>query len=367
MKDFKENFRRCFLRIVFACLSISVFFSNPYFLQRVYAEDSEAVQEKKHQQSVPEEQTKNDVGFTVEPILPYTQIDQSKGFFFVKVKPFESQDLIIRVKSTNKESVKVKIYVKDAYTNQNGKIDYDGEEYAEDNTLNDSLEKITTVSESEVTIRNYEVKDVKVKVTPKKDVFRGVKCAAICVMKADTEKNKQGLSSMFGYRVGLVVTEDSETYADGSSLKLLNVQPKGHEGKRVIQARLQNPESKVLENLTVETKLRKKGNKEVLRKRITNDMRMAPNSQFEFATNWGIDPIEVGTYVLAVKASSGKNSWSWEKEFVISEEKARKINEEASYTITYPSWVPVVVIGLGILTIICIGSLYIRRNKWLNS
>lgn len=365
MKDFKNDLQYFFKRIVFACLLLTIVY--PSSLQSAYAEDADLGQESELPQSTSEEPAENDVGFTVEPVFTDTQIDQLKGFFFIKVTPGESQDLVVRVKSTNQKPAKVKVYVKDAFTNQNGSIDYDGLEYTVDDTLTDSLEEITTVSDPEVTVQNFQVKDVTVKITPPEEAFQGVKCAAICVMKADEEESEQGLSSTFGYRVGLVVTEDSDTYADGSSLNLLDVQPTVHEGKRVIQARLQNPESKVLENLTVETKLRKKGSKEILRKRTTNDMRMAPNSQFDFATSWRMDPLEAGTYVLSVKASSGSNNWDWEKEFTIGEEEVRKINEEATYTITYPSWVPVVVIGLGIVTIACLGSLYVRRKKWTNS
>ena len=344
-------------------LVLLLFFLPLYFAEAGYAEDSQI---NKNEIPTNSGEQQQDVGFTVEVEKPATQIDESKSFYFFKVQPGEEQTIILKVRSTSPAEKKVKIEVKEAYTNSSGNVDYDGSSYTRDETLKDSLEDIATVSPEEVTVKGSEAKDVAIKITPPSEPFDGVKIAAICVMNADeSEEDQKGISSSFGYRVGLVVTEDENIeYDDSSSLNLLQVKPTVHQGKRVIQARLQNPEPKIMNKLTVETKLRRKGEQEVLRKRTTNDMRMAPNSQFDFATNWGLDPIEPGTYVLSVKADSGENTWSWEEEFTIGEEEAKKINEQATYTITYPTWVPIVVVLLGVVTIINIGSLYVRRKKW---
>lgn len=313
----------------------------------------------------PKEDKNAVVGFTVEPILTSTQVDETKSYYYIKVNPNEPQTLTLKIRSTIEEERKVKISVKDAFTNQNGNIDYDAKSYVRDKTLKDSLEDASIVEPKEIAVKNFEEKEVTVTIKPPKEPFEGVKIAAICVTKVNDEDKTKGLSTSFGYRLGLMTTEENEPeYANSKSLNFLNVKPTVHQGKRVIQTTLQNPEPKILKNLTVETKLREKGSNEVLRKRTTNDMRMAPNSQFDFATNWGLDPIRPGTYVLSVKASSGEHSWSWNKEFTIGEEQAQKINEEASYTITYPKWVPLVVILLGVLTICTIGALYVRRKKW---
>ncbi|MGL9730083.1 DUF916 and DUF3324 domain-containing protein [Enterococcus sp. DIV0756] len=307
------------------------------------------------------------VGFTVEPVLTDTQIDPSKGYYFIRVEPGKIQAITLRVKSTIKESRTVSISVKDAFTNGNGAIDYNGTEFKRDKSLMNSLEEMSSVSSKKVTVKNLETKEVTIKIHTPVEPFTGVKMAAICAISHDNndKENKEGLSSAYGYRIGLIVTEEEEIEIDnGASLNLLKVKPTVNRGKRVIQSTFQNPEPKILKNLTVETKLRRKGNEEVLRMRKTNSMRMAPNSQFHFDTNWGLDPIAPGTYVLSMKAHSDKKNWTWKEEFTIGEEQAKKINEEATYTITYPKWVPIIVILLGALTICSIGMLYVRRKKW---
>ena len=338
----------CCLLVVSSCF---------LFVTSGYAEETEETGGK-------ESQPQNDVGFAVEPIQTTTQIDTQKGFYFIKVTPNEPQELTIKIRSTNVQPATVSIYVKNAYTNQNGVIDYDNDEYTRDKTLKQSIEELTSVSEKKITVQNYEEKKVTITVTPPGERFEGVKGGAICVMNADSSETKEGLRSTFGYRIGLLVTEDSERYDDGSSLNLLDVKPTVHQGKRVIQARLQNPEAKILTDLTVETKLYKKGSREILKKRTANNMRMAPNSQFDFATNWGIDPIKSGAYTLVVKAKSGTNTWEWKRDFSVGEKQATKINEEASFTITYQGWVPLVVILIGLTSIILIGCLYVRSKKW---
>lgn len=304
------------------------------------------------------------MGFAIEPVQPSTQLDTSKGYYYLGVKPGEKQTLTLRVRSTQKEPVTVKLYVKDAYTNGSGNIDYDGTSYKRDKTLKDSIEEITTVPVKEVTVKELETKELTIEVAPPQESFAGIKAGAICVMKKEAKKNKNGVSTEVGYRLGLVLTEKGGDYANSKTMKFLKVKPAVHLGKRTIQSTFQNPEPKMLTDLTISTTLRKKGSREVLRSRKTEGMRMAPNSQFDFSTVWGIDPIKPGTYQLTVKATSKEESWSWIKEFTISNSQAKKMNEEANYTITYPNWVPMVVLLLGILTLIIIGSLYVRRNNW---
>ncbi|MBO1306895.1 DUF916 and DUF3324 domain-containing protein [Enterococcus sp. 669A] len=361
-KSVKETIKKsCFSLIVHSFCLLSLL--SPVFLlsEVAHGEDSSVIGEKK----IDQEEKQTDIGFTVEPVLPSTQVDESKSYYYIAVKPGEEQTLTLKVRSTMKDPRKVTIKVSDAFTNKDGVMDYDGTDVKRDETLVDSLEDISTVSEEEVTVEKLETKEVTITIKPPEQSFSGVKIAAICATSSESEEKQSGISSAFGYRLGLMITEDEEIdYADGSSLNLLQVKPTVHQGKRVIQARLQNPEPKILKKLKVETKLRRKGEQEVLRKRTTNDMRMAPNSQFDFATNWGLDPIEPGTYTLSVKADSGENTWAWEEEFTIGEEEAKKINEQATYTITYPTWVPIVVVLLGVVIIINIGSLYVRRKKW---
>lgn len=332
---------------------------NIYFPQKAYAEPE--IQGKEIEQKKP----KNEVGFTVEPILTDEQIDPSKGYYFIPVVPGEETTLKLNVKSTIKEPRTVNISVEDAYTNQNGQIDYNGTNVKRDKSLKNSLSEITNVSDKEITVKELETKTITITVNSPSKHFDGVKVAAICVTKKDSKNEETGINTSYGYRVGIMITEDKDIdYNNSETLNLLNVIPTVHQGKRVIQSTFQNPEPKILNNLTVETKLRKKGSNEVLRKRTTSDMRMAPNSQFDFATNWGIDPIKPGTYILSIKAASNEKEWTWEREFTIGDKEAKKINEEASLTITYPSWVPVVVILLGIATLVNIGLLYVRRKKW---
>ncbi|MGG5315459.1 DUF916 and DUF3324 domain-containing protein [Enterococcus sp. AZ072] len=315
-------------------------------------------------EEIPEKEEKGKVGFTVEAVKPTTQLDPTKSFFFIKVAPQEPQKLTLKVKSTQKAEEKVKLYIKNAYTTSEGTIDYDHEDIIKDETLVQPIEELASVEPKEVTVKEFETKDVTITINPPAEAFEGVKIGAICAMSATDETEEKGIGSSFGYRVGLVAMSEEDDYENGSSLNLIRVKPTVDQGKRVIQARLQNPESQILNELEVQTALRKKGEKEVLRERKATGMRMAPNSQFDFSTTWGLDPIEQGDYVLSIKAFSGPHSWSWEEEFSINKETAQKMNEEAVYTLTYPKWAPLVVMALGILTLMNIGCLYLRRKKW---
>ena len=310
------------------------------------------------------EDKENKTGFTVKAVIPDTQLDKAKSYFMIKTKPSEEQTLKLEIRSTQKDPVTVDVYVKDAYTSLAGDIAYDGGTYTRDKSLKDSIEDISTVSQKKVTVQNFETKIIEIKITPPAQSYEGIKAGSVCIMKAKSkeEKKEAGVGTRFGYQLGLVLSESDAAYNDGEKLNLLEVKPKVDRGKRVISANLQNADPKTIEGLSVETNLREKGKKEVLRKRSSSNLRMAPNSNFDFMTNWGIDPIKPGTYILSIRASSGEHSWKWNKEFIISGSTAKKMNKEATYTLTYPKWTPLVVLLLGVLISVNIVFLFVRNR-----
>lgn len=315
--------------------------------------------------SVHAEERAAETGFSVKPILPATQFDKSKTFFMVETKPGEPQKIRLEIRSTKKDPVTTEIYIRDAYTTSEGLISYDGGNYKRDPSLKNSVKDITTISEKKVTVQNFETKVVEFTITPPKESYSGIKAASICVMNASDDKNDKntGLGTKFGYQVGLVLSESDDTYDDGQNLNVLSVKPKVSQGKRVISTKFQNPDPKIIKYFSATTRLTKKGSKEVLRKRSADNMRIAPNSSFEFMTDWGVDPIKPGTYVLTIDTSAGGKKRTWKKEFTISSDKANQMNEEAAYTLTYPKWTPLVVLFLGILISVNIVFLFVRNKN----
>lgn len=305
------------------------------------------------------------LGYSVRIVQPTTQIDPTKGYFYVETTPGKPQELEVKVKSTKKEPVTVKMSVTNAITGNNGTIDYSEDKTLSDPTLTDSIQSMTKLSEEKITVQNFEEKTVKVTLTPPDKPYEGVKMGAL-VFTLDTGKDEKakGVSTEFAYRIGLITAGSGDEFNNGQTLVLEEVKASIKRGKKMVLAKLQNPEPKTLENLTIEATMKNKGNNKLIKRKKVENYRMAPNSHFEFEMDWGIDHLPSGQYILDLAVANDYKEWQLSKEFSITNEQARKINKESAFNIITPTWVKLSTIVLLIVQLALTSFLIVRRVKW---
>lgn len=306
------------------------------------------------------------LGYAVSAVLPSTQLDKEKTYFYVQTVPGEVQTLEVKVQSTREEPVKLKVEVKDASSESNGEIAYrapNDKDMHYDETLKEPVSSMIEIEEPEVTVSNFEEKIVHLKVTPPKEHYQGVKLGAVSVGLADMEE-KKGVKTGFAYDVGIIFSETGEEFNNSSSLELKSAQAALKNGKKRVLANLQNPEPKVLENLTINAVMKNKKDGKLVKERKAQGYSMAPNSNFDFDLDWGIADLSAGVYVLEMDVKNDFHNWSFKKEFTITNKQAAKINAESPYRIITPIEVQIASVVLGILMFIVIVLQYTRRKKW---
>ena len=93
---------------------------------------------------------------------------------------------------------------------------------------------------------------------------------------------------------------------------------------------------------------------------------MAPNSTMSFPIELDQKSLKSGKYVLKVHAETEEQSWDLEKEFTISQEDAKKYNEEA-VNIDERDYVKVffyILIGLAVaILVVLLMLLIVSKNK----
>lgn len=302
-------------------------------------------------------------GFTVETIQPDTQIDPNYSFFYARTKPQEEQALKVKIISKQKEPIKVKIDLTNAVTNIRGQIDYGQLNAAIDRSMVHPLTDFVSVETPEITVKNYEEKIVEIKVTPPNDSFDGVRLGALVFTNVEEKNSQTGITSSYGYKIAIMLSEDLRPYNEGGQIKYKKVKARLQNGEKVVATTMQNPEPKVIENLTTSTKLRKKGEKEVLASNSYTGMKIAPNSSFDCLTYLGIEDLKPGKYVLTVQSTDGNNQWNWNKEFEISQKQADDINKDAAYKILLPKLYKQIGAGLLLVTVLNIAYLLYRRKN----
>ncbi|MGX7149427.1 DUF916 and DUF3324 domain-containing protein [Enterococcus ureasiticus] len=306
------------------------------------------------------------LGFVVQAIRPDTQIETNKSYFFIETKPDETQILKVKVKSTQNKKTKVKIFVTNGTTGSTGNIEYDKPTKELDETLKDPLTNIVKVSEPEITLESFEEKIIELIMTPPKDSYQGIKLGAIVFQSVeDEEKTKQQtIASKYQYKIGLITTETGEEYENAKKLNLASAKLGLKLGRKQVSAVIHNPEPKIADNLKIEATVTKKGSKNILKKQTVENARMAPNSTYEFSVDWGVEAINPGEYTLNVHAQNNQEDWNWKKDFNVSAEKAKKMNEETVFKIESPKWLPyIVILAIGSLLLVVV-ALSIRNKRW---
>ncbi|MET3562839.1 Fe-S cluster assembly iron-binding protein IscA [Enterococcus rotai] len=307
---------------------------------------------------------KEHLGYTVSMVQPKTQIDPKRSYFYIQTRPNEPQNIEVRIKSTKKEAVKIKIFSQNAITGNNGTIDYTEELADKDASLTSPITEMVKVETPEVTVENFEEKTVKITIMPPKESYKGVKMGALVFALDQGQEAKNGVATEFSYRIGLITSESGDEFTNGETLNLTEAKASIKRGKKMVLATLQNPEPKTVEGLTVSAELTKKNSEKVIKKKNVKNYAMAPNSHVDFEIDWGTNTLPSGKYMITLAIHSDYQEWYLQKEFTITNQQAKTINKESAFKIITPKWGQLTAIALLFFTLINSCWLMARRRKW---
>lgn len=303
-----------------------------------------------------------EMNFSVQAIIPENQVDKSQSYFDLRMKAGQAQDLTVEMRNDSTEAVTVNVLPNTAITNQNGIVEYSNTTTERDSTLKTAFKEIAT-TDNEVTIPAQSKKQIKVHVQMPKDSYDGVILGGLYFTEktkdeASKEKGSQ-IVNRYAYVIGVKLTETD--VAVNPDLKLTGVQAKQVNYRNVIAANIQNTKAALLKDLSIEGKIYKKGGKDVLYSTKRENLRMAPNSNFDFGISLDNKPFKPGKYTFKGTAQSGKQTWTFEKDFEIKGETAKTYNKKAVSLEKDYSWV-YLMIGLGISLILLLVIVILLRK-----
>lgn len=276
---------------------------------------------------------------SVNAILPENQYNKEVTYYDLRMKPGQKQELDFELTNPTDKDEKIKLEINNGTTNDTGAIDYSnrGESYQRDSSLKLGLTDIATVPE-EVVVKANSKETVKIKLDMPEESFSGVLVGAVRVTQsdeaeADSKAKKESggmqIKNKVAYTVGLNLSEtDDEVKAE---LDLINAFAGQTGGRNVIKGNVQNKEPQVLEEITYEARVTKKGSNDTLHESRAENYRFAPNSNFNFDVSWESQPFKAGDYTYHMKAESKETGqkWEWTKDFKINAEEAKELNKKA--------------------------------------
>ncbi|WP_314062759.1 DUF916 and DUF3324 domain-containing protein [uncultured Vagococcus sp.] len=312
---------------------------------------------------------------SVKAILPDNQHDKNVSYYNLMMKAGATQEIELQLFNSSDEDAVAEVSLTAATTNDNGLIDYNLPDKEIDKSLLYPFNKIASTPK-EVTIPAK--KDVMTKVTIEMPVmeFDGMILGGINVKAKKVEaeeKSESGgmkIENEMSYAIGVVLQENENPVKTDMSLE--RVFASAVMGANTTKATLQNPTSAVMEDVSIEAKVYKKGNDTVLFETKKDGYRMAPNSSFDFGVGLGNKPYVTGDYVMKVTATSDpkdpkngeEQTWNLEKEFSVTAAEAKKLNDASAVELE-KDYLMYIIIG-SVSAIVLIGgltTLVVLRNK----
>lgn len=276
-----------------------------------------------------------EIPISVKAILPDNQVTADAGYYDLNVEPGAKQELSFQLYNQGETDATVNIDINPAYTGDGGSFVYTENDANKDSSMNYSLSSIAS-SEQTVSIPAKGTTITKIKLEIPSEPFEGLILGAIRVTSADTaeektEEDKKGfnISNNFAYSVAIQLRE-SDVLPE-SDLAIKKVFAAQVAGRNTVKVNLQNPTPTIIDNVSYEASVNKKGENTPLHETKVKGYRVAPNTNYNIPISWENQPFSAGTYVANVKAKSEDTGqeWSFQQEFVISAKEAKKLNDQA--------------------------------------
>lgn len=307
-----------------------------------------------------------EIGFNIGMVGAENQIDKSATYFDLRMSPGQEETIYVQVNNTSSETSKYTVSVNQAYTNDQGFIDYSDAKKAKNSSAPYPIEDLVSY-DKDLELKANETKQIPITIKMPSESYDGQILAGIQVIKQTADSNKKSSSQIvnqYGYILGLKLTETDNEVKRNLKLNSVNVEAKF--GNPSVIAQLENPTSDAIGRLKYSVNIVKKGTKDSIYKTTyDNNMEIAPYSTFDFAIGLENQRLISGDYTLEMTVTDAKsNKWEFVEDFSVSKQEADNINsitvdkekESKSYTL----WI---VIGILVLVVVLLLILFIVKRK----
>lgn len=331
--------------------------------------------------------------FNVSPEIPENQMDKNLGYFNLVMSPESQQTLSFKVNNATSKSITVEMAFAHSTTNGNGLAIYDSSKAIKDSSLKYNIEDFVDIPKKEVTIAAHAQAIMTAKVTMPKGMDTGILSGGFSFKEKEGNQesgSSKGVSIKNEYRYVIALVTQQNIQKVSPQLKLNEVKATQVNSRNVFAANLQNISPTYLQDMNATATVKGVTNSELKYSFENSDMKMAPNSNFDFAIPVSIKgnigdqtskALEAGKYhlsmtVYGVKSATGayettvngktvnyEYKWTFEKDFEIAGEKAKKLNN-SDPTVHYKepiNWL--MIIGIALILIILLLTFLIFSSQ----
>ncbi|MEY8561196.1 DUF916 and DUF3324 domain-containing protein [Jeotgalicoccus halotolerans] len=310
------------------------------------------------------------VPYSVQSVLPDNQVDSNASYFDIEMAQGQEQELEVIVNNSSDEDITVEVSNNPGLTNSNGLIVYDGLD--EDEELHESMahpfSEMSSLESPTVDVAAGEQESVFLTVQAPDEAFDGVILGGLyfSLEPAESEATEGvTIQNRYSYALAVQITEEGNDNLVEPNIEILRVEPGIINHRTGLQTEFVNPRPMIV-GLEIEGSVYGAGEEEPLYTRTEESFTVAPNTKFKYPIMYDNERLEPGDYIFRATASRGDESWEFEEEFEISEEKADEANEEAVELVEEEdnTLLMYLVIGLGVLVaVLLIVVIYLLRKR----
>lgn len=316
-------------------------------------------------------QAEEGAGFTVTPILGTGQIDQSLGYFAIKVEREKTYPVTVNVQNlTESQNETFEVYLVKATTTNAGRIDYTPSE-KKDNINGLYLKDILVNKKDEVQKFNLapeKDKNISFNLKIPRDGIEGTILGSVYVKKIpkiDQKVDGTGVRNTFAMTIPVMLSEGFSKKVT-PELSLKDAKLESSAGTPGLVGTVENSSPSMFGQISIEAWVTEKGKNTKLYNSKNNKYEMAPYSSFEYTIDTKNNIPKSGEYTYHVQMKSGDKVFSLDKDFTINRKGRETINEKLinKEENTQPFWMLyVALIVLGIIIIVGGYFLWKKRGK----
>lgn len=281
-----------------------------------------------------EQEKVGQVGYSVQKM---SRDNTESAYFDLTIKPQDKKVLKARIFNETNKAMKIKMSIFTASTSNKVQIVYTKKSPKNDDSIQYYMEDLVKIDakNNEVTVpANGEV-DVEANVTIPKKVS-GVYLGSWYFEKVQDEEDDEatdGVNIKNQYSYAMAIKLEASQISN-PNINLLKVEPGLDNYHRAIIATVQNDRPAMMTGVTIKTTVREKNEKEVLYESEEKNLKIAPNTTFNYSTFLDGELLKAGKYVFEMNVKTAesklsKKEWDFKKEFSISDKEVTKINKEA--------------------------------------
>lgn len=306
-----------------------------------------------------------DAGFTVKAQPAANTINRQQNYFNLRVKPNQQQTLTILITNTDNKTHRIKTTPVSAYTSDNGSLAYKPRVNSNQTNSDVQFTDLVTGNSQTVEVTPGQTKKVRFKLAIPTKKIAGMVMGGFQSETVDAKKQKPAqtgikINNRYSLLLGATVQEQSRLPVP--QLKLLTVKPQVNHGVPELVSRFASPVPTLFGELDMSVKIMKVGENKPVQRMQSQNMIVAPTTNFNYRFHLNQQIVTEGKYILVVNATSGTTHWRFRQPFSISKQQVAQVkkgtNEKKP---SYLKWITIIVI----MVITFIGMIIYLWKKYI--